>query len=158
MKKILLYFLITFPLIAQNASEKKVSSEIVDVTVFRQGASVSREAKTQVPKGTTALVFTNLTAQLDPQSVQVAAKGAFTVVSVLHRINYLENATATNEVKQLQQHISAKQDSLQRSAIQQEVLQGEVTLIEANRRQSIGRELNGIKEHGRILSQSFIGN
>jgi uncharacterized protein (TIGR02231 family) len=141
------HFSILFVLIVSSTTlfaqtEKPVPSTIQAVTVFRQGAEIVREAKTQVPKGTTQLVFTNLTAQMDPASVQISGNGNLAILSVLHRINYLENASVTNEIKQLQRSISSKQDSLQNIGINQEVLQSELDMILTNK--EIGGTQSGV--------------
>ncbi|MBC6993593.1 mucoidy inhibitor MuiA family protein [Neolewinella lacunae] len=77
---------------AQEAApplETKVSSTITDATVFLEGAQVGRRAKSKVPAGRATLVFTGLTPDLDPNSLQVSAPGNdFIILSVSHRLNF----------------------------------------------------------------------
>ena len=68
-----LFCLIT--LAAYTQSDKRVDSKIKSVTVFLSNAQVTREVKTRIEAGKTNLIVASLTAQLDPQSIQVTGKG-----------------------------------------------------------------------------------
>lgn len=57
-------------------------SRIVEVTVYADRALVTRRAETDLPKGETTLVFTDLPAGTDSASLQVKGKGAFTLRDV----------------------------------------------------------------------------
>jgi hypothetical protein len=80
---------------------KVVPSNIMGVTVFLQGAQVTRNALTTLDLGKTELVFRGISPQIDPQSIQVKGDGAFTILSVQHQINYLEEQKPRSEVEQL---------------------------------------------------------
>lgn len=105
--------LIVLPLIALLASsvfaegEKPVASTISAAKVFLNGAQVERNAKASVAAGNSTLVFTGLSQSLDPQSIQVSGKGAFSILSVAHRINYLSESPDKAEVEDLQTRIKA---------------------------------------------------
>jgi hypothetical protein len=76
---------------AQEVSkdEKNVSSKITNATVFLDGAQVSRSAKTTIPTGRGILVFSGLTKDMDPASIQVKSDNDdFIVLSVSHRLNF----------------------------------------------------------------------
>jgi hypothetical protein len=68
---------------------QKVASKVEKVTVFLNGAQVTRTATASVVPGTSTLVFENLSPNLDPASMQVRATGDFTILSVKHELNYL---------------------------------------------------------------------
>ena len=80
----------TPPQPATGAPEDSVSlaSRIVGATVFLEGAQVRRTARTIVPAGRTTLVFSGLTADLDPKSVQLNTPADLTILSVSHRLNF----------------------------------------------------------------------
>ncbi len=101
------------------APPQEVASTITDVTVFQQGAQVTRTATARVPSGTTDLVFMGLTAALDPASVQVRGDGAFVVLSVTHRLDYLTEDVSADSVALLQTLLQARRDTL---AYEQRVL------------------------------------
>ena len=93
MKKTMLLILVL--IVAGNANaqqqEKKVESKISHVTVFLNKAQVTREVKTRIEEGTTNLVITGLTAQLDPNSIQVTGKGNFVLTGIRHQLNFLND-------------------------------------------------------------------
>jgi hypothetical protein len=93
---------------AQEVSkdEKNVSSKITNATVFLDGAQVSRSAKTTIPTGRGILVFSGLTKDMDPASIQVKSDNDdFIVLSVSHRLNFNklpdENPAADNIYRQM---------------------------------------------------------
>lgn len=89
--------------------EKSVTSTVTAAKVFLRGAQVERTAKATVAAGSGTLVFTGLAQGLDPQSLQVTGKGAYSILSVAHRINYLTESPNKKEVDELQASILAKQ-------------------------------------------------
>lgn len=97
-----LFFIAT----ATKADEgQKVASKVQKVTVFLNGAQVSRTALVNISPGTSTLVFENLSPGIDVQSIQVNAGGDFTILSVNHELDF-----ADNEVKQKNiQAIEAKE-------------------------------------------------
>lgn len=77
-----------FHLPAKAEKEKKVKSKIKNVTVFLNGAQVYRKASFSIGAGTTHLIFENLTANLDPKSLQASGTGKFLILDVKHNIDY----------------------------------------------------------------------
>lgn len=92
--------------------EKPVSSTITAAKVFLNGAQVERSGKATVAVGSSTLVFTGLAQGLDPQSIQVTGKGAYSILSVAHRINYLSESPNKKEVEDLQAQIKAKEHDI----------------------------------------------
>ena len=82
--------LLGLPFAVVGQTEKPVDSKITNVTVFLAKAQVSREVKTRLDAGKTNLVIKGLTAQVDPQSIQVAGKGSFIILGTSHRQNFLK--------------------------------------------------------------------
>lgn len=68
-----------------RANSKKVSSKIEKVTVFRQGAQVTRTASATIPAGNSELIFTDLSKYFDKESFRINGKGNFTILSVEHQ-------------------------------------------------------------------------
>ena len=85
--------------------EKTVDSNIANITVFLNKAQVNREAKTRIEAGKTDLVFSGLTSQLDPSSIQVSGKGNFVIMGILHRQNYLNEFNLPRKLKILNDSI-----------------------------------------------------
>lgn len=94
-----------FSLSLHAADEKNVTSKITGVTVYLQRAQVERSATTDLPAGETTLVFGGLSQEVDAMSLQVSGKGAFTILNVESRINYLKPAGQDEKVSDLQARI-----------------------------------------------------
>lgn len=110
-----------------------VRSRIDRVTVFLRGAQVTRTAAASVPAGTTELRFVGLTRGLDPSSVQLRADGPVTVLSVVHRTNFLDPSVPSPEAERLRARIEALEDSLSLDGALLEVLAQEEELLLANK-------------------------
>ena len=81
---------------------QKVRSKIEKVTVFINGAQVNRVASTSLKAGKTELVFANISPNIDKTSIQVKGDGAFTILSVVHQLNHLEEQKRRDEILQLE--------------------------------------------------------
>jgi hypothetical protein len=98
--------LLCIPFLAFSG-EKPVSTTISAVKVFLSGAEVTRTGKADLPKGTATLVFAGLSEEVDPSNIQVSGSGAFTILGVQHRLNYLEEKQDRAEVVELKARIKA---------------------------------------------------
>lgn len=109
-----------------NATEERsVKSTITNVTVFLSGAQIERTATVDLPKGTTRLVFKELSEEADPASIQVSGTGGFTILSVKPRIDHGKAPTGTAEVKDLEAGIQAIERTIQDEQSRIGVLQNE---------------------------------
>lgn len=89
------------------AKDLPVTSTISSVKVFLSGAEITRTAKASLATGTSTLVFTDLSEEVDPGNIQVNGQGAFTILSVTHRLNYVEEQKDRKEVKDLEAKVDA---------------------------------------------------
>ncbi len=99
----LLFFLGTAAIAAQE--NKDVRSDLKHVTVFPDRAQVDREATITVTPGKSAFRLTALSPYIDMQSIQVRGFGNFTILSVNHQNNYLQNLEDTPEIKKIKDQI-----------------------------------------------------
>lgn len=86
MKKIFLLCLIAQGLWAQSTT---IQSKIENVTIFLNGAQVTRSAQVSLPTGKTELLFKGISPQINKQSIQVKSEGKFTILSVTHQLGNL---------------------------------------------------------------------
>jgi hypothetical protein len=114
MRRCLALLLLLFPLLATRGAEKPVTTRITAVKVFLSGAEVTRTGKVDLVKGTATLVFTGLSEEVDPANIQVSGSGAFTILGVQHRLNYLEEKQDRAEVTDLKDRIKVKEEDLAR--------------------------------------------
>ena len=106
MKKIL--FLTGFALstlLSAQESPKEVKTTVDAVTVFTNGAQITRKKTIMLPKGVTELKFTDLSPFIAPESVNVKAVQGVTILSVSHKINFLDKLKPTPEVETLTKEI-----------------------------------------------------
>jgi uncharacterized protein (TIGR02231 family) len=123
--------LLSFPLLA--ADPTGVTSQIKEVTVFLQGAQISRQARINIAKGTSTLIFTELPVDIDPQSIQARGEGNFIILSLLHQVNYLAGAHKTAGIQALQDTLKMLENQLAEVGAKQAVLKSEEELLMANR-------------------------
>ena len=135
MKNILFFPFILFFVLAASAQEDKiVESKITHVTVFLNKAQVTRESKTRIPEGKTNIVISGLTAQLDPNSIQVSAKGNFTLLGISHQQNYLSDLATPGRLKILQDSVSLLQDKILFENVQKQILDKEEQMLISNQK------------------------
>jgi len=124
-------------------TKKNIESKIEKVTVFLEGAQVQRNAKVSLPSGKYELVFTNISPDIDKQSIQVKADNNIIVLSVIHQQNHLKEQQKQEEIKEIE---TLKEAQVERIALQKNILnvyKQEETMLVKN--QQIGGANNGLK-------------
>jgi len=124
-------FLFALPVLA--ADPVGVTSQIKEVTVFLQGAQISRQGKINITRGTSTLIFRDLPVNIDPQSIQARGEGNFVILSILHQVNYLAGARKTTGIQALQDTLKMLENRLAEMGGKQAVLKSEEELLVANR-------------------------
>ncbi|MCB9261220.1 MAG: DUF4139 domain-containing protein [Flavobacteriales bacterium] len=116
MKNVLLAaFAVLFSLnqtIAQDIV-KIIDSRITNVTVFMQGAQVTRSGKVSLPKGQSYVVFDEVSPSTNQESLKASGKGSFTILDISYRVFYPEpEAINQKEQNATQQKINKVLDSI----------------------------------------------
>lgn len=142
MRNLITLFLIctSFILLAEN--EVAVTSKINSVTVYTQGAQIYRDAKAEIPVGKTMLVFKDISTNVDKESIQVKGEGAFTIMSVAYKFDYLTIQSVADEIVALQKKQTEINSQITYENSLYNVYKAEQTLIERN--QSIGGANTGV--------------
>jgi hypothetical protein len=96
MKKLIYSLMLALPVVLNAQKEIPLSSTIQKVTVFFQGAQLDHYRSVELQPGRQEVVFQKLTDFVDPNTVQVKAKGSLTIISVKTRKNF-EDMKITNE-------------------------------------------------------------
>lgn len=145
MKKLLiLVLMVTSTALAQAGNQPKtVKTNISAVTVFLSGAQITSTAETNLAAGSSTLVFGDLTADMDPQSIQVRGSGNFSILSVAHQLNYLKTKEQSAEIRQLSDSIAllTKEINYQNAILS--VYNDEESLVLINK--ELGGSQNGVK-------------
>ncbi len=95
-----------------ESNETPLKTKISKATVFIQGAQISREGNTSINSGNTILVVKGLSRFIDANTIQVQGMGAFTVLSVNHRMNYLNSTEKTEKEIVLESKLKKIQDQI----------------------------------------------
>jgi len=117
MKHIALLLSLTSTLFLQTQAsedvEKTLKSKITNVTVFMQGAQVTRTGSTSIPKGTSTIIFEGVSPYINQQSIKASGKGKFTILDVQYRYVYPEPVEQNTKAQsEIDRKISKIQDSL----------------------------------------------
>lgn len=139
---LLLIIFITNAAIAQGPS-KTVESKVVKVTVFPQGAQVTRTGRASVPAGKSELIFGGVSPYADPSSIQVEGNGLFTILSVSPQPNKLKEQKRTKEVEEMEKSRESFNKQLIREEASLDVYTKEEKMLEANNK--IGGANTGLK-------------
>ncbi|WP_290534415.1 DUF4139 domain-containing protein [Alistipes sp.] len=123
-----LYIATAVPVLGQT----KVKTAVEKVTLFIDGAQVTRTGQVNIPAGNSVLVFTGLSSYLDDRSLQIAARGNFTITAVNRRFNYTDSLERSNRQKMLEKRLD---EVLQQQKQQQallEVINAENEMLKVN--------------------------
>jgi uncharacterized protein (TIGR02231 family) len=141
-KNILIGIVLLLATQAFSQQQKTVESKITNVTVFLSKAQVTREVKTRIEAGKTNLIINGLTSQLDPESIQVAGRGAFVIMGIAHQQNFLTEFNVPKPLQVLKDSLELLQNQLIRETSQKEILTKEEQLLMVN--QQVGGTNNNI--------------
>lgn len=112
MKKVIALFLSVVSSIALFA-QTNVDSKITQVTVYLQGAQLTHTAETQVAQGKQTVVFTGLSADMQPESVVLECGNRNVVFqSVSIRNNYLKEQAPNAKIAELQEKLALVEEKL----------------------------------------------
>ena len=98
--------------ITAEANDQKITSKVQKVVVFLNGAQVTRTAMVNVNAGTSTLVFENISPGIDVQSIQVHANGEFTILSVKHEMNFLNEQVRQKQLEDLREQQKAIREKI----------------------------------------------
>lgn len=129
---ILLLSLIFSNLFAQEIVEKEIETNVSEVTVFIEGAQITRQKTIELPQGETMLKFNKLSPFIDAKSVQVKANGDITVLSVNHQQNFVEELEKPDEVKTIESKMKEIDSQIELEKTHLSILNEELTFLKAN--------------------------
>jgi uncharacterized protein (TIGR02231 family) len=120
---------------AAAEKEKFVNSTISEVTVYLQGAQVTREGKADIGAGVTKLIFDELSGNIDQKSIQATVTQAgVTLISVHHQVNYIKNQELPPSIKIIQDSIDVINYLLEVETAKMQTLQDEQSMILENKK------------------------
>ena len=109
-----------------SSPQQKINSKIEHVTVFLSGAQVQRSASAFAPNGKSDIIFKGLTPNLDVNSLVVSGEGDFTIMSVKHAMNFLEEKKRTDTIVNLEKQRDDLTEKRARLGLEKAVIENEI--------------------------------
>lgn len=131
-RKLAMAVVVLIMAMAAKADDQKIESKVKKVVVFLSGAQVTRTAMVNVNAGTSTLVFENISPGVDVQSIQVHAGGEFTILSVKHEMNYLNEQAKQKHVEDLRAQQKALRDKIALKTSYLSIYQEEASMLTKN--------------------------
>jgi hypothetical protein len=141
-KLILVAALFVIALTVKADEGQKIPSKVQKVTVFLNGAQVTRTAMINVNAGTSTLVFGGISPGLDVQSIQVHAAGEFTILSVKHELDFINEQAKQQQVEDIRAAEKQIRDKISLQNSLTAIYQAEENMIAKN--QNVTTETNGL--------------
>ncbi len=110
MKKTLTLFLLFFlfqHLTDAQENETLVTTQLTEVTISLNGASLKREATVALTQGTNVVKITGLSPSLIPSSLQISTGDEAKIISVSNLSDYITNVKQTKKTEQLTDSLEA---------------------------------------------------
>ncbi|GAB1858485.1 DUF4139 domain-containing protein [Flavobacteriaceae bacterium MHTCC 0001] len=132
MKQFCILFLF-WSIISFANSTTPVTSSVSAVTVYVDGAQVTRQSKISLPEGTTELSFTKLSPFIKENSIQVSGLNGASVLSINYAINHISKFDHTETVEGFLNEIEILNDAIIHEKNLIHGYEQEIALIENNR-------------------------
>jgi len=120
-------------LFAQSNAVKTIQSNASEVTIFLNGAQVTREMNVQIPAGESLLKFENLSPYIEQNSIQVRANNGLTILSVNYEYNYLAKNENNPEIENLKNKLELIQEELTLENAHLSVVREDISFLQANK-------------------------
>lgn len=134
--KAILAATIVFNMLVNTAiadTEKEIRAPLKHVTVYPDRAQLTHEGSVDLSNGRTLVKLNGLSPYIDPQSIQVKGQGEFTILSVNHQNNFLQNLDELPEVKTIRAQIATLEAKVEDEKAAISVLKEKEAFLIANR-------------------------
>ena len=135
MKKLIFNLILLISVVVNLSGQtvKEIKAEIKHVTVFPDRAQIDQETSISISAGKTIIKLSGLSPYIDLQSIQVKGYGEFTILSVNHQNNYLQNLEDAPEIKSIRSQIEVLQIKVEDEKAAISVLKEKEAFLLANR-------------------------
>lgn len=104
-----IFFLLLFLPALLLAGEINPKLQPKKVVVYIQGAQIINKTTFSVPEGRTSILFSDLSPNITPNSIQVSGLGDVSIAAINYRINYLKKESETEKLKSLKALLDVKE-------------------------------------------------
>ena len=122
------------------------SSEITNVTVYQQGARITREATLNLHAGTNELILSDITTSINANSIQVKLSGSAILLSATTQVRQKEDAELPKRTKELTDSINTITNDIKWLNSEKSVYLGEKDLITQNQQLNTSEEKTSVEE------------
>ncbi len=145
MKNIFTALLLAAITLAAGAQDNEVelNSRIKRVTVFLEGAQVTRQSTVNLRPGVSILKLTGISNAIQEQSIQAQGTNGIKILSVSFKINYLDELKKPEKISQLESDRRKWMAQLRLEQSQEEVYKEEEVILKTNK--SIGSTTKGVQ-------------
>lgn len=126
-----------------QTTQKNIDSKVTKVTVFPDGAQVTRTSHVAVPAGRTDLVFSGISPYMNLSSLRVEGDGSFVIISVSPVANKLKEQKKRKDVEDLEHSKEVFKKQLIQHQASLDIYVKEEQMLEAN--QVVGGANTGLK-------------
>lgn len=154
----ILLCILTLNSFSQTPQEIEIKSEISEVTVYLNGAQITRSKTVDIPTGRTTLKFVNLSPFIDSKSISVNAKGDFKVLSVNLQQNFLTQQSKSKESEELTKSKLEIEKKIKTESAYLDVLNEELLFLKTNSGiggVNTGTNLTSLKEANAYFIEKF---
>ncbi|MFK7782912.1 mucoidy inhibitor MuiA family protein [Psychroserpens sp.] len=106
-------FLLLFISSFAFANKRTTSSKLKDVTVYLNGAQITRTTSIQLQSGSTEFILDGLSPNIQENSIQVSGLQNASILSINYGINFLTKKQHTIEIESLKERIKVLNDKIQ---------------------------------------------
>lgn len=143
MKTLLTVFLsITSIVISAQTTERKVTSQVKEVTVFLQGAQVTRQSTVELKPGSSILVISGTSPHVHENSIQVEGNQGVKIIGASFRVNYLKDLKQPEEAEKLKKELDRLSDILYKERTAVKIYDEEEAMLKSNK--VIGGSMKGV--------------
>lgn len=115
---------------ADNTNPK---TQLTKVTVYLNGAQITRTAEISLPSGTSEITFDKLSPNIQENSIQVSGLEQVSILSINYGINFLSKRDHTRDIENLKDQMDLLKDKIQ---LESDLISGyneELTILQSNR-------------------------
>lgn len=148
MKKIILFFLCSISVFANDIKTKATPKE---VTVYTNGAQITSDVNVTIPKGTSIVRITDLSQFINQNTIQLSGLKEVSILSIGFEVIAYPKKAVSDKIKNLQTDITSKQREI---AILQNYIKGleeEESILSTNKNLSSSQQAVTLEK---ILSHS----
>lgn len=113
--------------------QKEVNSEIKKVTVFTQGAQIEREAIISLQPGQLVVKLIGLSPFINKKSICVNGDGSYTILTVQHQNDYLNQINKNKEIESLNNNIVELESKIEDQQIWIKINKEKLDFLSANK-------------------------